>query len=1038
MTDNMIFTLDSFDERLSELERGIRPVQASTRHHQIIHSNVTKALDAATFMIEQYEKFREVARIIEDGGSRDIVKYRQALDRLAGIIAFFERHAEQGDASHALFCAKKLIQEGIRNMKDALRKELLELNDIDISDDERGNDGSSVLVSRLVGLVQALVKLGFAEDCVKIYVDVRRTCVEEFLQRSQIDWKSFKIADPASLKWKDIEGKLQTWMHMSAVLTSTVMSTEGLLAMRIFKGMDVLGARAKAGALAYTVNILVDTGVTFTSVLKSPEKLFATLDMYEAAEELLTQITLEKWDDVVKRVLSLKEKLCLVTVQTIHQLEAAIDNDDSKQLLNGTVHPLTSYVINYLKCCHERSSVLERMFVEVKKGPGSFSQLTQSILEMLLKNLDKKSKQYKDTSLGCVFMMNNVHHIVHQIQRCELKEVLGEAWLQQQKKFVQQSASAYRHAAWGKVFSLLSLSGEAAAVQADLQSISKGTIKERLKLFNTTFEELIAKQRLWAIPDAELRTSAQLLVGELVVPAYRSFLFHARSKMDQQVRHFPGSKDPLVKHKKYSLEEVESMIGRMADSQQASRPMAAEKVGSLPVDGLGALKRKGATRKRKRSRGDSLPSEREVKAAAVSGDDETPAALLAAARILARPSVGFAEASRAITAEERLHQALAHLPPPLSRLLSQNSMTTVPLASSPQLPGPSMTALTSTPLMALENSCADLLKGVPPLQPSSSLDLLTGNFHVRSSSHEDSLNRTFPLLLSRPVGSVNSSNPPTHGTLAPFSCMDPALTWFSPADELQKLQAAARKLQVPFTYECKECGRIFNQLQSLGGHMSRHRRDERRRIRRKKKVEADARKVAQSLCELLKASTSPESFGSAECPTDALEQNELRSNIPAIYVPDEQQSFQEVVASQQELLLYKQLLHHQLTILPDRLLVPPASHLLNQVIQQHEPATPSAAVQDNDTREVLPVQENDTREVPPPGGISGFVGVKRWENESLGGKRDEFWNVPKGFWSSAEQHQDATGSDSTKRASSGGSRELDIDLNLIPASDAEI
>ncbi|CAI5537287.1 unnamed protein product, partial [Closterium sp. Naga37s-1] len=537
---------------------------ASTRHHQIIHSNVTKALDAATFMIEQYEKFREVARIIEAGGSRDLVKYRQALDRLVGIIAFFERHAEQEDASHALFCAKKLIQEGIRNMKDALRKELLELNDLDISDDVRGNDGSSVLVSRLVGLVQALVKLGFAEDCIKIYVDVRRTCVEEFLQRSQIDWKSLKIADPASLKWKDMEGKLQTWMHMSAVLTSTVMSTEGLLAMRIFKGMDVLGARAKTGALAYIMGILVDTGVTFTIVLKSPEKLFATLDMYEAAEELLTQVTLEKWDDIVKRVSSLKEKLCLVTVQTIHQLESAIDNDDSKQLLNGTVHPLTSYVINYLKCCHERSSVLERMFVEVERGPGSFSQLTHAILEMLLKNLDKKSKQYKDPGLGCVFMMNNVHHIVHQIQRCELSEVLGKAWAQQQKVSVQQSASAYRRAAWGKVFSLLSLSGEAAgAVQADLQSISKGTIKERLKLFSTTFEELIAKHRLWAIPDVELRTSAQLLVGELVVPAYRSFLFHARSKMDQQGRNFPGSKDPLVKHKKYSLEEVESMIGEL-------------------------------------------------------------------------------------------------------------------------------------------------------------------------------------------------------------------------------------------------------------------------------------------------------------------------------------------------------------------------------------------------------------------------------------------------------------------------------------------
>ncbi|GJP57165.1 hypothetical protein CLOM_g16199 [Closterium sp. NIES-68] len=176
-------------------------------------------------------------------------------------------------------------------MKDALRKELLELNDAHVSDAVIENTESSALVSRLVGLVQALVKLGFADDCVKIYVDVRRTCVEKFLQHSQIDWKSLKSVDPVSLKWKDMEGKLHSWMDMSAVLTGTVMTTEGLLAKKVFRGMDVLGARAKTGALAYIMGILVDTGVTFTSVLKSPEKLFATLDMYEVTEELLTQVS---------------------------------------------------------------------------------------------------------------------------------------------------------------------------------------------------------------------------------------------------------------------------------------------------------------------------------------------------------------------------------------------------------------------------------------------------------------------------------------------------------------------------------------------------------------------------------------------------------------------------------------------------------------------------------------------------------------------------------------------------------------------------
>ncbi|CAI7909713.1 unnamed protein product, partial [Closterium sp. NIES-54] len=181
-------------------------------------------------------------------------------------------------------------------------------------------------------------------------------------------------------------------------------------------------------------------------------------------------------------------------------------------------------------------------------------------------------------------------------------------------------------------------------------------------------------------------------------------------------------------------------------------------------------------------------------------------------------------APQAITIEERLRQALAHVPPSLSLLHSPNSVTAAPLASLSQLPGPSMTTLNSAPLMALENSYADLLKGIPPLQPSSSIDLLAGNLPMQSSSNMDLLTRSFPLLLSSPVGSVNSLNPPIHVTPTLFSCMDPALTWFFLADDLQKLQAAASKLQVPTTYECKECGRMFTQPEVLGGHMSRHRR----------------------------------------------------------------------------------------------------------------------------------------------------------------------------------------------------------------------
>lgn len=46
----------------------------------------------------------------------------------------------------------------------------------------------------------------------------------------------------------------------------------------------------------------------------------------------------------------------------------------------------------------------------------------------------------------------------------------------------------------------------------------------RIKMFNTQFEELHQKQSQWAVPDSELRESLRLAVAEVLLPAYRSFV----------------------------------------------------------------------------------------------------------------------------------------------------------------------------------------------------------------------------------------------------------------------------------------------------------------------------------------------------------------------------------------------------------------------------------------------------------------------------------------------------------------------------------
>ncbi|CAI7873494.1 unnamed protein product [Closterium sp. NIES-54] len=188
---------------------------------------------------------------------------------------------------------------------------------------------------------------------------------------------------------------------------------------------------------------------------------------------------------------------------------------------------------------------------------------------------------------------------------------------------------------------------------------------------------------------------------------------------------------------------------------------------------------------------------------------------------------------------------------------------------------------------------------------------------------------------------ISEFTPSAHVT--PPTCVDPARSFFSPEDELRKLQAAGPR--VPSTYECKECGRTFSLPQSLGGHMSRHRREERLKLMHKKKVEADTQEVVERLCDLKKAS--PENSGIAERGADApgleVKQSAVSTEKPADipWTGDQQQQQlpgEAGMSSQQkqQLLLDQQVTHHRLTMLPDHVLVPPVSPLVDPLPQQHE------------------------------------------------------------------------------------------------------
>ncbi|EYU19836.1 hypothetical protein MIMGU_mgv1a0037322mg, partial [Erythranthe guttata] len=85
-----------------------------------------------------------------------------------------------------------------------------------------------------------------------------------------------------------------------------------------------------------------------------------------------------------------------------------------------------------------------------------------------------------------------------------------------------------------------------------------------LKTFNTQFEDLHQRQCQWTVPDTELRESLKLAVGEVLLPAYRSFIKRFGALVE-------SGKNPQ-KYIRFTPEDLEHMLGEFFEGKTVNEP----------------------------------------------------------------------------------------------------------------------------------------------------------------------------------------------------------------------------------------------------------------------------------------------------------------------------------------------------------------------------------------------------------------------------------------------------------------------------------
>lgn len=416
-------------------------------------------------------------------------------------------------------------------------------------------------INDLHEIAKRMVAAGFGKECSHVYSNCRREFLEESLSRLGLQ----KLSNDEVLKmpWSDLEEEIERWVKASNVALRILFPSERRLCDRVFFGLSSAADLSFMEVCRGSTIQLLNFADAVSIGSRSPERLFKVLDVFEALRDLIPEFDAVFSDQYClvlrNEAVTIWKRLGEAIRGILMELENLIRRDPAKAPVpGGGLHPMTRYVMNYLRAaCRSRQS-LEQVFDEnvvppLKLGDdrgGSSTSLSVQmawIMELFESNLEAKAKIYKDPALSSVFMMNNGRYIGQKVKDSELASLLGEDWIRKHTARIRQWHASFQRSSWNKVLAVLKLDNNSLA-----PNVAAKTMKDKIKLFNTCFEEICEAQSSWVAYNDQMREDLRISIMKLLLPAYRNFI--------GRLRNVPDLGKHVERHIKYGAEEIEARI----------------------------------------------------------------------------------------------------------------------------------------------------------------------------------------------------------------------------------------------------------------------------------------------------------------------------------------------------------------------------------------------------------------------------------------------------------------------------------------------
>ncbi|RDX76285.1 Exocyst complex component EXO70B1, partial [Mucuna pruriens] len=351
-------------------------------------------------------------------------------------------------------------------------------------------DDKDNIVGDLGETAKMMVMLGIEEECCRPYCSWRREFLKECLSAVGLQMQELNMEDTDKME------NNQCWIKALSIAVRILFPNERRLC-------DLVFGRFTTSADFTFTEVCTELVTHLMSIANALANSFR-----KTLEELMYEFELVFCGQYSK---SLNREARRIG----GSLAIFVDSENLFTDGGGRLLAITHEVIVYL--CHnsvEKNSIFQPALEGMLSPYVQVSRITR-LFERTLKAI---SKNYNNSSLGYVFILNNRSYIQQEVSLHGL-EPIGYDWLQKNKRKIEKNLQLYSKSSWNKIVDFLKLD-----INESEPNVAAQLMKDKLRSFNEHFDDICNDQSMWFVFGDQLRKQIIELIENMLLPAYGNFI----------------------------------------------------------------------------------------------------------------------------------------------------------------------------------------------------------------------------------------------------------------------------------------------------------------------------------------------------------------------------------------------------------------------------------------------------------------------------------------------------------------------------------